>query len=121
MQENYLKNLTVQNPFLNQKNRITHSNNTLHSALILNFQAKRFVGISLTGTYDLIDNLILMLNNQMDLAKFDLLYDAGNVLGFKAEGYFRVASLRTNIAIERLFYDLKRERKAWHRPTLKRL
>lgn len=119
VQENYLNHLTVQNPFLNQINQIVHSNNTLHAALILNFQTKRSVGVSFTGSYDLIDNLLLMLNNQDDLAKFDLYYDNASLLGLKAEAYFKTESFGSNIALERIFYNLKQERWAWHRPTLK--
>ena len=119
IQENYLKTLTQANPFLAQDLVLSHSNKTLHTALGFDFQYKRLIGMRLLGSYNLVDNMVFMLNNRLDLAKFDLYYDDASVLNIKLESYFKTEYFRANISVEQSFYSLKRERQAWHKPLFK--
>lgn len=117
LQKNNFRNLTDYNPFLSSRVDIRNSFYTNFFGGIKG----EFKGIKYRGQvgFKNVDNLALFVTNGDSIPRFNVLYDTANIVTISGEistqltdGIGLIAAVSQNI------FDLQREDKPWHLPTL---
>ena len=117
LQKNNFRNLTDYNPFLSSRVDIRNS-------FYYNFFGGikgEFKGVKYRGQvgYKTVDNLALFVTNGDSIPRFNVLYDTANIVTFSGE---LSTQLFDNVALVAAFsqnvFNLQREEKPWHLPSL---
>ncbi|MDN5213586.1 hypothetical protein QQ020_16055 [Fulvivirgaceae bacterium BMA12] len=122
IEEVNLHTLVNENPFINAEIPLVHSNKELE--LYGGIKGSLFRSFTIKTGFSLADyeNLYFFINDPLDTAKFNVVYDAGNTTAFNFFGEFGVD--KTNIfrgaaRFDFYAYSLERVDEPWHRPTYK--
>lgn len=117
IKKNSFRALTDYNPFLSSRNIVENSFVNRYYGGIKG----EYLGIDYRAqiSYEDVDNLALFLSNQDSIPRFNVLYDTANVFTLSGEIIFPLLTdldIHGNVTYR--VYDLQREDKAWHLPSL---
>ncbi len=117
-----LRDLTIENPFLNKNISIKNSVEKMNVYAGVKGNAGAEFGYKVMGFYKSVDDLLLFVNNPAVINRFDAVYDNGTSKIFGLNGQFNIkASEVLNLSgkAEIYNYELEFEKEAWFKPNLR--
>ncbi len=115
-----LNSLSAENFWVNANVDVFHSNKTVEFVAGLKGKLGRKLGFDLGAVAANFKDLYFFQNSQADRAKFDMIYDRGDVQRvnmFAELGYNRNELVRLNLRGDYFAYSTDLQQEAWHRPT----
>ncbi|WPP50891.1 TonB-dependent receptor [Catalinimonas niigatensis] len=117
-----LLDFTNENPWLKPNVAVFHTNKNFGFGGGIAGKVNSMLGFNAGFSANNYKNLYFFANSASDSAKFDILYDTGNVFVFNLHGEVNIYSqdrFRTTIRGDYFAYDMDELAKPWHRPTVK--
>lgn len=117
-----LRDLTMENPYLNQNISIRNSIEKMNIYAGIKGNAGAGFGYKAMGFYKNVDDLLLFVNNPTVVNRFDAIYDNGNSKIFGLNGQLNVKAsevLSLTGKAEIYNYELEFEKEAWFKPNLR--
>ncbi|MEN7549155.1 hypothetical protein AAG747_14625 [Rapidithrix thailandica] len=108
-----------ENPYLNSRVPLAHANEKLRFEAGVNASPTRKLGLRAGFSFNAVENLHFYVNDTLNRAKFNILYDEGNtnVLNFFAELSADFNPLKGVLKYQFYNYNTKDLAEAWHRPS----
>ncbi len=117
-----LRDLSLENPYLSKNILINNSVEKMNIYAGIKGNAGAEFGYKVMGFYKTVDDLLLFVNNPTAINRFDAVYDSGNSKIFGLNGQVNVKAsevLSVTGRAEIYNYELKNEKEAWFKPTLR--
>ena len=122
MQKNTWSSLTAQNPYLDTRNVLAHTNNKINLYAGIKGNLGNNINVKVGAAYLLYQNLSYMTNSASDSSKFTMLYSNNNTSAFNLNGEvtYDAYPFRTGLKLDYYSYSTGNDtliRKPWHRPS----
>jgi len=118
--KNNLKDLTAENPYLNQNISLANTKEKINIYGGIKGNAGPTLGFKATGFYKLLENMQLFKNSTSNTNRFDVFYDMGksSIFGVEAELEVKAWDIFSIIGkAQANTYEMATEIKAWLKPT----
>jgi outer membrane cobalamin receptor len=117
-----IREIAIENPFINRNLSIKNSVEALNIQAGVKGNVGVGFGYKIMGFYKNIEDMLLMVNNQSLINRFDVIYDQGksSVFGLEGELNMKASDMFDINAKAQIFnYDLATEAEAWFKPNLR--
>ena len=115
-----LRDLSLENPFLNKDISINNSVEKMNIYAGLKGNAGAEFGYKVIGFYKTVNDLLLFVNNPSEINRFNAIYDNSKIFGLNGQFDIKASELLSLTGKAEIYnYELENEKEAWFKPNLR--